>query len=630
MERQPRLSRRASAAARLLAAAFALSALFGALAVPASAADRVYRNPLQPVIPSGGIVDSCADPTVVHGVGADTRWYMYCTTDPLNGSDKNATGGFNFHLIPMLSSRDLVHWTYRGDAFSSRPAYATSDAGLWAPEVIYHPENHTWYLYYTVVDTTIPGGGSAIGVATAPGPLGPWTHSAMPVVEPHAADCCPGSRRNVFDPDVVRTAGPDYIYYGSYFGGISVRRLSEDGLTSDPTTQSNVAVANKYEGAEVVWRRGYYYLFASATDCCRGPLTGYAVFVGRSTSPRGPFVDRDDVSMNDNEEAGDTTNGRVGGTPVIYQNGNRWVGTGHNTVFRDYSGQWWTIYHAVNVNNPYFTGAPGFTKRPPLLDAIDWVDGWPLLNGGRGPSATLRPAPAARPGQANLHSYIPATPDRFGSRITSRSDEFSGSALSSRWTWVRPPAAGSYSVSGGQFHFDTQAADLFEGSNNASVLTEPVPAGNYMVQAKVKLNVPAEGCCFNYVQAGLVVYGNDDNFIKLVHVSIWNTRQTEFAKEVGPTVPSGYPRYGNTVVGPPRAWTWLRIVKRTVTTGAPTGQYGGTERYTAYTSRDGVTWRQGGSWTHHLGSGAKIGLVSMGGSGFRADFDYVRVYRLAN
>jgi arabinan endo-1,5-alpha-L-arabinosidase len=629
MHRQPGMSPHAATAARLVAALLGVSALLGALAVPASAAGRVYSNPLKPVIPSGGIVESCADPTVIHGAGTDTRWYMYCTTDPLHGADKNASGDFNFHLIPMLSSRDLVHWTYRGDAFSGLPAYAAGNAALWAPEVVYHPENHTWYLYYTVTETTGPQDhDSAIGVASAPGPLGPWTHSATPAVEPHAADCCPGSVRNVFDPDVVRTAGPDYIYYGSYFGGISVRVLSEDGMTSNPATQSNVAVANKYEGAEVIWRNGYYYLFASATDCCRGPLTGYAVFVGRSTSPRGPFVDRDDVSMNDEETNADTTNGRVGGTPVVYQNGNRWVGPGHNTVFRDFAGQWWTIYHAVNVNSPYFTGAPGFTKRPALLDAIDWVKGWPELNGGRGPTTTQQPAPAAQRGQANLHRYIAAAPDRFGARITARSDEFSGSRLASRWTWVRRPAAGAFSVSGGRFHFKTQAADLFEGSNNASVLTERVPTGNWMVQTKVKLNVPAEGCCFNYVQAGLVVYRNDDNFVKLVHVSIWNTRQTEFAKEVGPTVPSGYPRYGNTVVGPPRAWTWLRIVKRTVTSGAPTGQYGGIDRYTAYTSRDGITWRKGGTWTHHLGAGAKIGLVAMGGSGFTADFDYVRVSRL--
>ena len=168
----------------------------------------------------------------------------------------------------------------------------------------------------------------------------------------------------------------------------------------------------------------------------------------------------------------------------------------------------------------------------------------------------------------------------------------------------------------------TQPADLFEGSNNASVLTRDAIADDWMVETRVKLDLPAEGCCFNFVQAGLVVYDDDDNFIKLVHVSIWNTRQTEFAKELGP-VPRGYPRYGNTVVGAPGEWTWLRIVKRNEGPHTATGLYGGPERYTAYTSLDGVRWTRGGTWTHHLGSDARIGLVSMGGSGFTAEFDHV-------
>jgi arabinan endo-1,5-alpha-L-arabinosidase len=183
---------------------------------------------------------------------------------------------------------------------------------------------------------------------------------------------------------------------------------------------------------------------------------------------------------------------------------------------------------------------------------------------------------------------------------------------------VREPAAGTFGLDGATFRFDTQAADLFEGSNNASVLLEDAPDGNYAVETRVKLNVPAEGCCFNYVQAGLVIYGDDDNFVKLAHVSIWNTRQTEFAKELFP-VPANYPRYGNTIVGPPNEWTWLRIVKRT---------HAGQQEYRAYTSRDGQLWERGGVWAHQLGSDARIGLVSMGGGGFVANFDYLRVYRV--
>jgi arabinan endo-1,5-alpha-L-arabinosidase len=532
---------------------------------------------------------------------------MYCTTDPLNGSDKTGDS-FNFHLIPMLRSLDLVNWTYMGDAFSAKPSWVASNAGLWAPEVVFL--NNQYYLYYTASDTALPGGGSAIGVATSSSPLGPWVDSGTPAVEPHEAPCCVGSRRWVFDPDVVKDNGQLYIFYGSYFGGISARKLSPDGLLSNPATQVQIAIANRYEGSEIVQHDGYWYLFASATNCCNGPLTGYSVFAGRSEDLLGPYVDRDGNSF---------LAGRVGGTPAISMNGNRWVGPGHNSVFQDVSGQWWTVYHAIDQNDPYFTGATGFTKRPVLLDALDWVNGWPTVRGGLWASDTKQPVPAAQLGTQTKYKVKSPPADQPAEMIASLSDEFNGT-LGSQWSWVREPAPNTYSLSSDSFNFDTQAADLYVDSNNASVLLEAAPAGNYIVEAKVKLNLPAEGCCFNYVQAGLVIYGDDNNFIKLVPVSIWETRQTEFAKELGP-VPDGYPRYGNTVVGAPDEWTYLRIVRRSDKAG---------ELYTAYTSQNGVDWARGGTWTHQLGANARIGLVSMGGSGFTANFDYVRVYVLSD
>jgi arabinan endo-1,5-alpha-L-arabinosidase len=569
---------------------------------------RTYTNPLHIQIPGDGLVGSCADPSIIHAdQPGDSYWYIYCTTDPLNDNDKDPNGNFNFHLIPMLRSYDLVNWTYMGDAFSAKPSWVAPNAGLWAPDIRHF--NGQYYLYFTASDTSLPGGGSAIGVATSASPLGPWVDSGAPVVEPHEAPCCPGSRRWVYDPDVVEAGGQKYIFYGSYFGGISARMLSPDGLHSNPATQVQITIANRYEGTYVVYHDGYYYLFASATDCCRGPLTGYSVFVGRSPIVLGPYVDKEGASL---------LEGRVGGTVALSLNGNEWVGTGHNAVFQDFDGQWWTVYHAVNRFDPYFDGAVGFTKRPVLMDALDWVEGWPTARGGQWASDTPVQAPAAQPGWTTNYHLKLDQPDIPGEQISQLSDEFNEATLSPQWSWVRPPDPSSYGLTGTTFRFDTQNADLFEDSNNASVLTEPTPDGPYIVEAKLNLNVPPEGCCFNYTQAGLVIYGNDDNYIKLDHVSIWETRQTEFAKELFP-VPAGYPRYGNTVVGPPGDWTYLRIVK---------SNQGGEENYRAYTSRDGITWERGGVWTHNLGSTARIGLVSMGGSGFTANFDYVRVYKL--
>jgi arabinan endo-1,5-alpha-L-arabinosidase len=124
------------------------------------------------------------------------------------------------------------------------------------------------------------------------------------------------------------------------------------------------------------------------------------------------------------------------------------------------------------------------------------------------------------------------------------------------------------------------------------------------------------------VQAGLVIHGDDDNYLKLVAVSIWETRQTEFAREMGP-VRAGFPMYGSSVIGPPGAdWTWLRLAVRRTEAG---------EAVTAFTSPDGETWVQGATWTHDLGEGMRIGLLAMGGpGGYRARFDDLRTVSLAD
>jgi arabinan endo-1,5-alpha-L-arabinosidase len=578
---------------RVVVAAIALM-LFGLAPATAAAKTNSYDNPLLPTIPGDGVVESCADPSVIRA--EDGFWYAYCTTDPLNDEDRNAAGEFNFHIVPILRSEDLVNWTYVGDAMTERPAWVTG--GVWAPNIEFF--NGLYYLYFGASDTA--DGTSAIGVATSESPTGPFEDKGI-VVE---AD--PGGRW-IFDPDVIEVGGQKYIFYGSYFGGIWARTLSADGLRSDPSSQTMITIDNRYEGPHVVYKDGYFYLFVSATDCCRGPLTGYSVFVGRSTNVLGPYVDREGVSLLD---------ARVGGTPFLSMNGNAFVGPGHNFLIQDFDGQWWTFYHAVNRFDPYFEGAVGFTKRPLMLDPVDWVNGWPTVRGGYWISDNAQHGPAAQPGDKTNYRTSKFTDVRIGKLIPELSDEFNAATFTAPWTWVREPAAGTYALTGTTFRFDTQAADLFESSNNASVLTEPAPKGDYAVEIRVHLDLPAEGCCFNYVQAGLVNYANDDNYTKLVHVSIWNTRQTEFAKEWTPPQP-GWPRYGNTVVGPPSDWTYLRVVRC---------ESHGEEQYVPYTSRDGVTWIRGGTWTHDLGDAAKVGLVSMGGAGFTANFDYVRVYRV--
>ena len=614
-----------------------------------------YTNPLMPEVPGGGTVDSCADPTVLRGQEEGSKtWFMYCTTDPLNDEDLGEDGGDEgtepdlvFQRIPQMVSTDLVNWTYVGNALPTGteiPAWIDPTSAFWAPEVAYNSTQDTYYMFLTVTQTTAAGGGSdecpndsAIGVATSKSPLGPWVISDAPVVAPRVdpnsdpnAECRPYLW--TFDPDVLGdTVEGDTgtFYYGSYYGGIfgtDVTFTADGATTGEQSAHTMISIGNRYEGANVVEKDGAHYLFGSATNCCNGALTGYSVFVGRSTEgPLGPFLDREGNSLLDTQ---------VGGTPFLTMNGNRWIGTGHNTVFQDAGGQWWTIYHAVDQEDPFYATSPGFTKRPALLDPVDWVDGWPTVNGGRFASDTEMPAPAGQEGERSLH-VAPTVVAPHVPGVALRSDEFDGKRLRG-WDWVREDAASTELVDG-VLEFEVQQADLFVDSNNASVLLRRAPAeGDYMVETRMRIaGLPNEGCCHNFVQGGLVVYGDDDNFIKLVNASIWETRQTEFAKELNPVPGPGYSRYGNTVVGPPSeysedTWTYLRIVVEHLDEDEQEVAGGDTERYTSYTSQDGETWVRGGAWTHSLGD-ARIGLVSMAAPApdtYTSEFDYFRVFSL--
>jgi len=231
------------------------------------------------------------------------------------------------------------------------------------------------------------------------------------------------------------------------------------------------------------------------------------------------------------------------------------------------------------------------------------------------------PAPAAQPTQRSAYRPRVVAPDVLGSPVPGASDEFTDAgSTSARWSWLREPAdPASYGVENGVFRMDTQAAGLSGPEPQASVLMQPAPSGDYVVQTAVRLDVPAAGCCYDVVQAGLVVHGGDDRFVKLAHASIASTRVTEFGIRV-PTGSLGESSTGASTVGAPEDVTWLRLVKRTV---------GSHVQFTAYTSQDGSRWVRGATWRHDaLGSDARIGLVSMGGAGFTARFSHVRLWRL--
>jgi len=312
------------------------------------------------------------DPTVIRA--ADGMYYAYATQTERDGRMVN---------LQVARSRDLATWETLGDALPVKPGWASRTQDFWAPHVSEH--GGTYYLYFSakpdaaVSDTTR---GLCLAVATASRPEGPFTDRGQPL------QCGPGFVN--IDPmafDDPQTGKP-LLYWGSGFGPIKVRELAADRVSFAPGSQATDLVpvvptsdSTDYqrlvEGAWVIHRAPWYYLFYSGDNCC-GPRAHYAVMVARSRSATGPF-----------ETLAHATGAK---TSAILERSGRWNAPGHNSVITDARGQDWIVYHAVDVGRP--RAKPGDdinTRRVMLIDRLTYAGGWPRVE--RAPSDAVRPAP---------------------------------------------------------------------------------------------------------------------------------------------------------------------------------------------------------------------------------------------
>lgn len=114
-----------------------------------------------------------ADPTaVVH----DGRIYVYGTNDHQQYDVVGRNGKNTYqhiHSLTMVSSDDMVNWTYHG--VINVKALAPWGMASWAPSIASHKEadgKTHFYLYYS-------NSGSGVGMLTATSPWGPGqTHWA--------------------------------------------------------------------------------------------------------------------------------------------------------------------------------------------------------------------------------------------------------------------------------------------------------------------------------------------------------------------------------------------------------------------------------------------------------------------
>lgn len=292
------------------------------------AADK-YSNP---------VIDySLPDPSIIKG--EDGYFYLYATEDIRN--------------LPIHRSKDLVNWEFLGTAFTdeNRPDFEPN-GGIWAPDI--NKIDDKYVLYYSM---SVWGGEwtCGIGCAVSDRPERPFKDCGM-MFRSNGIKV-----QNSIDPFYIEDNGHKYLFWGS-FRGIYAIELSEDGLSLKSGSSPVQIAGTAYEGTYIHKRGGYYYMFASIGSCCEGLKSTYTTVVGRSTSLFGPYLDKKGQSMMDNHHE------------ILIHKNDSFVGTGHNSeIVSDNAGTDWLFYHAVSVANP--------DGRVLMLDKIDWIDGWPSVEG---------------------------------------------------------------------------------------------------------------------------------------------------------------------------------------------------------------------------------------------------------
>ena len=311
---------------------------------------QTYTNPV--------VTPVAADPSIIRSPNG--TFYLYATQDDWADGQGN-------HYLPIFSSANLVNWTFVADAFSGSPAWKETGGFTWAPDISFYGD--TYYLYYAASLWGDPN--PCIGLGTSEKPEGPFEDLGRAVFCSEDIGVANSIDPFVWNDDSART-----LIWGS-FHGIYAVALSDDGTKAVGET---VQLADdRFEGPYVIKRGGFYYLFVSAGSCCDGENSTYTLYVGRSEKLTGPYIDAEGRSL------------LGGGGEIVIAANETWVGPGHNSVIRDDAGTDWLFYHAIPRDNPRLTN--GVNRRPALLEKLAWQGGWPVVNGGAGPSRTAQPVP---------------------------------------------------------------------------------------------------------------------------------------------------------------------------------------------------------------------------------------------
>ncbi|HEY0547352.1 MAG TPA: family 43 glycosylhydrolase [Pyrinomonadaceae bacterium] len=518
--------------------AFCLASLTIALllgAHPASAQPAAFHNPV--------IAGDYPDPSVIR-VGAD--YWATATTSEWAPE------------FPLLHSRDMVNWEQVGAVFAKRPAWSTGN--YWAPEIsAYRGRYFVFYVGHK------KGGSLCVAMASANRPSGPYTdHGPLVCQDAGSIDAMAvtdegGARYLIWKEDGNSRNQPTPIW---------AQRLSDDGakLTGErkEILRNDAAwEAQLVEGPFVLRRDGWFYLFYSGNACC-GRECNYALGVARSRKLLGPYE-------------------KNPANPILKGN-EAWKCPGHGSIVETAKGRDFLLYHAYNASDFVYVG------RQALLDEVRWEsDGWPTINGGRGPSGQALSPKGARVG---------TSPRQFF-------DDFRTTNLQAGWQWPQDnePVKRLDAGGGGWLALSPQGGQ--ENNLLSAVLARSTVTGNYVAVTEVDARALKPGA-----QAGLAAYGDGENALG---VSVTNGKVTVWRREK-----NSQQEIASTTLASSAKIVWLRL----------TAREGHLFRFAV--SIDGRSWREvgqevDGSYLPPWDRGVRVALVAGGTANAVARFGSLRI-----
>ncbi len=281
--------------------------------------------------------------------------------------------------IAIWSSEDMKNWRKEQPVFDKAPQWVINNLPnfgnhIWAPDISFY--NGKYYLYYSV--SAFGKNTSSIGLATnitlnSSDPNYEWIDQGEVIRSK------PGQTYwNAIDPNLVfDDMGDPYLSFGSFWGGLKLIKLKEDLITLAEPIENLHTIASKKEISSlhedipisagdnaieapfVFKKNSYYYLFASIDYCCRGIKSTYKMIVGRSKSVVGPYLDKNNVSM------------QKGGGTLLLEGNKDWYGVGHNSVYT-FDGTDYLVFHG------YEAADNGRSKL--RIEKLTWdEDGWPMI-----------------------------------------------------------------------------------------------------------------------------------------------------------------------------------------------------------------------------------------------------------